>query len=245
MRVAVIGAGASGLACIKTCLEEGLQPVCFEQTDAIGGLWQFTEDENRGCVYRNTVNNTSKEMNPYSDFPLPREFPPYQHYPHMLRYFEMYARHFDLNKHIRLEHEVVALRQKADFHDSGKWEVDYRDLRGQDDGPKPDAVRTEVFDAVMVSTGHHASPAWPSFPGMEEFTGVKIHSHTYKDFKKFVGKKVLVVGELIKTCILHYVAITITALIFVGNPLSTFILSVKFFSVMQLRRSKQCITRYP
>ena len=40
-RVAVIGAGSSGLVCIKTCLDESLEPVCFESSDDIGGLWRF------------------------------------------------------------------------------------------------------------------------------------------------------------------------------------------------------------
>ena len=35
-RVAVIGAGASGLVSLKTCLEDGLEPVCFEKTSHIG-----------------------------------------------------------------------------------------------------------------------------------------------------------------------------------------------------------------
>lgn len=40
-RVAVIGAGSSGLACVKVCIDEGLEPVCFEGSDDIGGLWKF------------------------------------------------------------------------------------------------------------------------------------------------------------------------------------------------------------
>lgn len=40
-RVAVVGAGSSGLTCIKTCVEHGLEPVCFESSDDIGGLWKF------------------------------------------------------------------------------------------------------------------------------------------------------------------------------------------------------------
>lgn len=40
-RVAVIGGGTSGLTCIKCCLDEGLEPVCFETSDDIGGLWRF------------------------------------------------------------------------------------------------------------------------------------------------------------------------------------------------------------
>lgn len=41
-KVAVIGAGVSGLAAIRSCLEEGLEPTCFERSDDVGGLWKFS-----------------------------------------------------------------------------------------------------------------------------------------------------------------------------------------------------------
>lgn len=41
-RVAVVGAGVSGLAAIKCCLEQGLEPTCFEQSEDIGGLWRYS-----------------------------------------------------------------------------------------------------------------------------------------------------------------------------------------------------------
>lgn len=40
-RVAVIGAGPSGLTSIKACLDEGMVPTCFESSDDLGGLWKF------------------------------------------------------------------------------------------------------------------------------------------------------------------------------------------------------------
>lgn len=36
--VAIIGAGVAGLAAVKTCLEEGLEPTCFERNSDIGEL---------------------------------------------------------------------------------------------------------------------------------------------------------------------------------------------------------------
>lgn len=39
--VAVVGVGASGLTALKCCLDEGLQPTCFERSEDIGGLWRF------------------------------------------------------------------------------------------------------------------------------------------------------------------------------------------------------------
>ena len=57
-RVAVIGAGASGLTAIKCCLDEGLEPVCFERSGYIGGLWHYTEDVVDGQVsYQNVRHN--------------------------------------------------------------------------------------------------------------------------------------------------------------------------------------------
>jgi len=41
--VAVIGAGVSGLAAIKCCRDEGLDVVCFEKRNDLGGLWNYTE----------------------------------------------------------------------------------------------------------------------------------------------------------------------------------------------------------
>jgi len=43
MRVAVVGAGVSGLAAIKCCRDEGLDVVCFEKRNDIGGLWNYSE----------------------------------------------------------------------------------------------------------------------------------------------------------------------------------------------------------
>ncbi|XP_067156772.1 dimethylaniline monooxygenase [N-oxide-forming] 4-like isoform X3 [Apteryx mantelli] len=104
-RVAVIGAGASGLASIKCCLDEGLEPTCFERNDDIGGLWCFadTVDCGRTSVYRSVIANTSKEMSCFSDFPCPENFPNFLPHHQLLEYFRMYARHFDLLQHIRFK----------------------------------------------------------------------------------------------------------------------------------------------
>lgn len=40
-RVAIIGGGSSGLCAIKACLQESLEPICFERSWDIGGLWRF------------------------------------------------------------------------------------------------------------------------------------------------------------------------------------------------------------
>ncbi|XP_052592565.1 putative dimethylaniline monooxygenase [N-oxide-forming] 6 isoform X2 [Peromyscus californicus insignis] len=41
-KVAIVGAGVSGLAAIRCCLEEGMEPICFERSHDVGGLWKFS-----------------------------------------------------------------------------------------------------------------------------------------------------------------------------------------------------------
>ena len=41
MKVAIIGAGASGLTALKQCKDEGIEGVILEKENYIGGLWRF------------------------------------------------------------------------------------------------------------------------------------------------------------------------------------------------------------
>ncbi|KAI4892566.1 hypothetical protein NFI96_024726 [Prochilodus magdalenae] len=187
-RVAVIGAGVSGLTCIKCCLDEGLEPVCFESSDDIGGLWKFKEkpEPGRSSVYRSLVTNTSKEMMCFSDFPMPAHYPNYMTHSQLLQYFRLYAEHFDLLKHIRFQTSVCSVKQQHDFSHSGQWEV----ITKSKDGHK----KTHVFDAVFVCSGHFTNPVTPTFPGIDTFPGKCSHSWSYKDPDVFRGKRVVVVG---------------------------------------------------
>nr|KAG5714534.1 hypothetical protein BaRGS_006980 [Batillaria attramentaria] len=188
-RVAVIGGGCSGLAAIKCCVDEGLEPVCFERTDEVGGLWHYTDHVRNGqaCVMRSTVINTSKEMMCFSDYPVPKENPNYMHNSQVLQYFKDYAEHFKLYDHIQYNTEVVMVKRAADFAKTGKWNLQIRDhMSGEE--------RTETFDAVLVCTGHHAEKNEPTFPGLSDFKGRVVHSHDYREPSDYVGKRMVVVG---------------------------------------------------
>ncbi|NWU70545.1 FMO4 monooxygenase, partial [Pterocles burchelli] len=189
-RVAVIGAGVGGLASIKCCLDEGLEPTCFERSEDIGGLWRYTDstDSRRVSVYPLLITNTSKEMSCFSDFPCPEDFPNFLPHSLVLEYYRMYAQHFDLLRHIHFKTTAVSVRKRPDFATSGQWEV-VTETNG--------VQESHVFDAVMVCTGHYQEPYLPlaSFPGIDaHFKGRYLHSQEYKGPESFRGKRVLVVG---------------------------------------------------
>lgn len=50
-KAAIIGAGPSGLAAIKACLDENVVPVCFESSDDLGGLWRFKASKNKKQIF--------------------------------------------------------------------------------------------------------------------------------------------------------------------------------------------------
>lgn len=189
-QVAIIGAGNSGLTAIKCCLDEGLEPVCFERSDDIGGLWNYQDKatEQKASIYKSVIINTSKEMMCFSDFPIPAHYPNYMHNSKIIEYFRLYAKHFDLLKYIRFKHDVCSVKKRADFSSSGQWDVVTRD--GEDN------LESTNFDAVLVCTGHHSDPNLPlnCFPGIEKFSGQYMHSKEYKDLIGFEGKRVIVIG---------------------------------------------------
>lgn len=190
-RVAIVGAGVSGLASIKCCLEEGLEPVCFERSENLGGLWRFTEnvEEGRASLYKSVVSNSSKEMSCYSDFPFPEDYPNFVPNSLFLEYLKLYASKFNLLRCIYFNTKVCSISKCPDFAVSGQWEVVTAH------GPKQ-TQSSAIFDAVMICTGFLTNPHLPldSFPGIQTFKGQYFHSRQYKHPDIFKDKRVLVVG---------------------------------------------------
>ncbi|XP_038048028.1 flavin-containing monooxygenase 5-like [Patiria miniata] len=191
--VAVIGCGISGLTAVKCCLDEGLQPTCFERSDGIGGLWYYRENSEYGImttVYKSTITNTSKEVTSFSDFPFPGEWPNFLHHSYMKRYLDMYADKFGLKKHIRFSTRVTRLAQAPDYEATGRWVV-----TSQAEGVSGHVEEfSQEFDTVMICTGMFNNPNVPEFPGLEEFQGKVMHSQAFRRPEEFEGKRVVVVG---------------------------------------------------
>jgi dimethylaniline monooxygenase (N-oxide forming) len=126
-RVAVIGAGVSGLAAAKCLLDEGLEPVVYEQAAQIGGLWNYDDalPDGGGVMYRSLHTNTSKQTLAFSDFPLSETAPDYPHRSEVLQYLRAYAAHFRLHRSIQLNTTVESVEQAS----QGQWSV--RTRRGQ------------------------------------------------------------------------------------------------------------------
>lgn len=175
-RMAIIGAGVSGILSIKACKEEEQffdEIICYEKTSHCGGLWMFRdapEDINNNNLGKNndiptvmngTIANSSKEMSAFSDFPPDPKAANYMHHKVMLNYIRSYAEHFDCLKHIKFNQEIIEINQM-----NGKWKICFIDHSAL-----PATTRSQFFDNVMICTGHHGRPFEPKFLGQHKFKG--------------------------------------------------------------------------
>ncbi|HMA47819.1 MAG TPA: NAD(P)-binding protein, partial [Frankiaceae bacterium] len=87
-RVAIIGAGSSGIAGLKTLLDAGLSVVAYEKSDRVGGNWVYGVYGNRdgmSSAYRSPHVDTSRRRMQYRDFPMPADYPDFPHHSQLAR----------------------------------------------------------------------------------------------------------------------------------------------------------------
>ncbi|BFZ22832.1 hypothetical protein BsWGS_25871 [Bradybaena similaris] len=191
-RVAIIGAGSSGITAVKCFQDAGFQDmVCYERRDVIGGLWYYKEDTGRwvdeSCVNKSTVINTSKEFMAFSDYPMPDHYPNFCHNSDVEAYFLDYCKHFGVDKYIQYNTEVISLKRHASYESTGRWEIKVKNHKSGKES-------VELIDYVIVANGHHGEPNIPSFPGLDKFQGVTMHSKEFKDNRSINGDRAVVVG---------------------------------------------------
>ncbi|KAJ3334507.1 hypothetical protein HDU91_002699, partial [Kappamyces sp. JEL0680] len=153
--------GPSGLVAIKHCLEQGLEPVCFESASSLGGIWRYTQTKDaHSSVYSSTVVNTSKEMMQFSDFPIPVHWPEFLPHTLVQEYLESYALHFDLKKYIKFGRRVASIRPQvqADGTETGNWELIYKRRDKKKTDPSLSHGPPSVVSTAALSTPPPSSP---------------------------------------------------------------------------------------
>ena len=180
-KVAVIGAGPSGITALKNFIDQGFEVIGFERCSGVGGNWRFNDPSGHSSVFETTHIISSKYTSFYEDFPLPESASDYPSHKELLKYFNAYAENFGLKKHIHFNTEVLNCKKT----DDDRWAIEWKHMN-------TDQINVQNFDALVVCNGHHHEPRFPKYPG--EFTGEFIHSHDFKKAEPFADKKVLVIG---------------------------------------------------
>ncbi|KAJ8039499.1 Dimethylaniline monooxygenase [N-oxide-forming] 1 [Holothuria leucospilota] len=187
--VAIVGAGECGLGAVKTCLEEGLLPTAYDKLDTLGGMWNYDSDTSITSpfrLYRSLVSNSCTIMTCYSDFPFPKDAPPFVQHKTYLKYLHDYANHFKVRDYIQLQTEVIKIEQAEDYQRTGRWDVHVK-REGEE-------LVKKTFDFVMICSGYVSEPHIPNYPAQEDFIGEVLHSCQYRTSDHFIDKTVLVIG---------------------------------------------------
>lgn len=219
-RVAIIGAGPSGLAAAKYlgAQDAALDTIdIFEQQGDIGGIWNYSSVAPAPCP--------APQTDPFfpPDAPLPARpghapvFPSplyerlHSNIPGSLMSYsdksfladscvfpsrgdiQQYLLEYaeDVRHLIRFCFQVTALScSQVDGHD--RWRLTARSTL-------TDEVVDDAYDAVVVANGHYSVPFTPAVPGMEPFhqafPSVIAHSKQYRTAEAFEGRKTVIVGN--------------------------------------------------
>ena len=199
-RVAIIGAGPSGLAQMRAFQsaaakgEDIPEIVCYEKQSNWGGLWNYTwrtgldqyGEPVHGSMYRYLWSNGPKEGLEFADYSFEEHFgKQIASYPPravLLDYIEGRVKKAGVRDWIKFN--TIVSRVEAEGH---KFSVTSRDLPSG-------AESTEVFDYVVCASGHFSTPNMPDFEGFNSFKGRILHAHDFRDALEFKDQDILIVG---------------------------------------------------
>ncbi|MEM5536109.1 NAD(P)/FAD-dependent oxidoreductase [Neptuniibacter pectenicola] len=202
-RIAIIGAGPSGLAQLRAFQSAQAKGadipdiVCFEKQSDWGGLWNYTWrtglDENgepvHGSMYRYLWSNGPKECLEFADYSFEEHFG---------KAIASYPPREVLWDYIKGRVE------KAGVRDYIRFNTPVRDVVFNDETAtfsitvhdhNTDEVYTEEFDYLICASGHFSTPRVPEFEGFQKFGGRILHAHDFRDALEFKDKTVLLIGS--------------------------------------------------
>jgi trimethylamine monooxygenase len=201
-RVAIIGAGPSGLAQLRafqSAAEKEIEIpeiVCFERQEDWGGLWNYswrTGTDEYGepvhtSMYRYLWSNGPKECLEFADYTFEEHFgkaiPSYPPRAVLWDYIKGRVEQSGVRKWCRFR---TAVRMVQFDSQTKQFTVTVKDLTNQ-------RMYSELFDYVVVASGHFSTPNVPYFEGFGTFNGRIMHAHDFRDALEFKDRDVLIIG---------------------------------------------------
>lgn len=181
-QVIIIGTGWAGLAAAKTYLQvnPSISLTLLSNESSVGGVWS------KDRLYPSLIANSPNGLYEFTDMSMVDPTNPlYELVPgeQVQKYLQQYAVKFDLLSKIRFNCKVTKAIRRTD---APGW------LLSLGSG------QTLSCDKLIVSSGLHNKPKWPSVPQNASFLGTVIHSKTlgkqYQDIVSSGAKDIVIVG---------------------------------------------------
>jgi cyclohexanone monooxygenase len=171
-RVAIIGAGAGGIAMGIQFADGGYDFTIFDRADGFGGTWRHNTFPGAAC-------DVPSHLYSYSFAPNPRWSKTYANQPEILAYLEKVAIDHGLAAHLRPGTAITTLRWSDGLR---RWTLI------AEDGSEHE------FDAVVSAVGMLDVPHIPDIPGAHRFRGRQFHSARWDHSKSTAGERVASIG---------------------------------------------------
>ena len=201
-RVAIIGAGPSGMAqlrAFKSAEDAGQEIpeiVCYEKQDDWGGQWNYTwrtgtdqYGENvHSSMYRNLWSNGPKEALEFAEYTFDEHFGrPISSYPPrevLWDYINGRVTQSGVRDYVKF---ATAVRWVEYHPETETFTVTVEDL-------KTKQTSSAEFDYVVVGSGHFSAPNAPEFEGIDTFPGTLMHAHNFRGAEGLADKDILLIG---------------------------------------------------
>lgn len=162
----IIGASAAGLACARCLEEKGLSPIILEQYPHVAHPWRNH--------YQRLHLHTPKGNSSLPYFRMPASYPKYPSRQQVVDYLDEYAN--TLKTQPLFNQKVSSV-----VHSDDGWNI-------------ATSEKNYVAANVIIATGNTRKPVWPTWEGMENYSGELIHISSYVNGRPYKGKKVLIIG---------------------------------------------------
>ena len=139
-------------------------------------------------MYDSLTTNLPHPIMAYPSYPFPASTLLYPPAATVLEYLNLYATHFDIHKHVRLETAVRLIDWDPQL---SQWRVRTSPTNAKPDDPSEESL----FDLVIVANGHYRIPYYPPTPGLSAWLecGKAVHAAWYRR-AEYMGDTVLVLG---------------------------------------------------
>lgn len=176
--VIVVGAGFAGLYAVHRLRGDGFTVQAFESGDGVGGTWYWNRYPGARCDVESIDYQYSFSPELLAEWTWSERYPAQ---PEILAYLNHVADRFDLRRSYQFGTSVTSAEWDDD---TGHWTV-------QTDG----GTRVNARHVVMASGMLSVPNSSPDIPGLETFTGQRLHTATWPaEPVDLSGKRVAVIG---------------------------------------------------
>ncbi|EXJ90840.1 hypothetical protein A1O1_03945 [Capronia coronata CBS 617.96] len=179
MRIAVLGAGMSGLNFFKFAEDrlKNVEIICYEKNADIGGTWYENRYPGCACDIPSVVYQFPWRPASWSKY--------YSYTPEIWEYLKNVEQENSfIEKYVKLRHQIMSLSWDDG---TAQWTIRVQDL-------ETGREHEDHADIVIDGGGVLNKWKWPDIPGLHDFNGTLLHSAQWNQNTDLTGKRVALVG---------------------------------------------------